>query len=180
MPSLLDFCMRTNNTPFYHMFHSRSHYNHLLILVLCTWVPLITSYIIGRSFPQNETDPNLCDSLETSMFLHILGMASLFLLLIISRVYILIMGLAKNRKVRDSAIQRFNQILWVETVTFFIATVFFLMKSKLAGIVVESAWEAMNARRFGIFVVVPLIDVVVCALIPPTAPKLEKVFEKIT
>ena len=171
--------MRTNNTPFYHMFHSRSHYNHLLILVLCTWVPLITSYIFGRSFPQNETDPTICDSLETSMFLCIVCISVLFFLQVVSRLYIVIMGLARNRKVRDSAIQRFNRILWVETVAFSLAFCFYHIKYKVAGIVLGNAWEAMNARRFWISVTVKVIDVLLCALIPPTAPKLEKVFKKV-
>ena len=39
LPSLLDFCIRTIETPFYVQFHARSPYNLLLTIVLCTWVP---------------------------------------------------------------------------------------------------------------------------------------------
>ena len=161
------------------MFHSRSPYNHLLILVLCTWVALITSYTIGGAFPQNETDPTLCDSLQFHVFFNVMGVVVFFLLLVVSRLYIIVIGIARNKHVRDSVIQRFNQILWIQQIGFFIALTYFIMKRHVGGFVLVNAWEEVNARRFADSLVGTLIDALACALIPPTAPKLERVFKKV-
>ena len=161
------------------MFHSRSPYNHLFIIVLCTWVPLITSYVIGGAFPQNETNPTLCDSLEFDVFFNAMGFSVVFFILVVSRLYIIFIGIARNKHLRDSVIQRFNQILWIQQIFFFIALTYFIMKPHVEGFAVEDAWEQRNARRFVVSVGGTLVDVLICALIPPTAPKLERVFKKI-
>ena len=57
VPSILDCALRTNDTPFYEQYHSRSPYNHLLMIVLCTWTPFFHIWLFNQEYFANEFEP---------------------------------------------------------------------------------------------------------------------------
>ena len=51
-PSILDCAIRVNYHLFYEQFHSVSSYTHLLMIVMCTWAPWLTTVAIKDYFHQ--------------------------------------------------------------------------------------------------------------------------------
>ena len=92
LPSMLDFCMRMFNPLFYEMHHARSPYNLLFIIVLCTWIPFLSTCVTSQSFYQNADNFTRCDSLKIPIFFNVIGRVALFFLIIFSRLFIIILG----------------------------------------------------------------------------------------
>ena len=170
-PCVLDCAIRTNDTPFYEQFHSVSPYTHLLMIVLCTWVPLFATISLSAYFPQNELNSNICEFVadtETPSFFF-LSLRSLFLLFVVwSYVYTIAIIIFRNKNIPNSTIKHFNRVLLVRMLVLLL-----LIAITLVSMRYSDPSLAVIEARFGLgCLFYTLGDVIAALLLPPWKPSI--------
>ena len=110
LPATLDGAMRTENFPFYKQFHTRSIYNNLFIIVLCTWVPLLFAVANWSTFPQNITQRTVCDHLGIPAFASIILSVGSCCITAFLNVYTLGLIKSKNKNHGNPVIKRLRGV----------------------------------------------------------------------
>ena len=169
-PSVLDCAIRTNDTPFYEQFHSQSPYTHLLMIVLCTWVPLISTLTLKQNYPENPLDARICDSVssESITFTHAAIRAVFLALIVMSYVYMIVIIIYRNRSVPNSVIKHFNRILLARI--FVLCTMLIVKAIVINSSKTGATWENVEFL-FGLLCCFNTVgDVIAALLLPPMRP----------
>ena len=111
-PSVLDCTIRTNDTPFYEQFHSVSPYTHLLMIVMCTWVPFLSTLSVKSYYPQNALDPTRCDVIVVSPPFWMFMLRGIVMLAIACcYLYTIVIIIYRNERIPRAIIRHLNHIM---------------------------------------------------------------------
>ena len=175
--SMLDCAVRTNDTPFYEQFHSISPYTYMLIIVLCTWVPLFTAMVASNQFPHSEVDPNTCLVQPPSTNFHFyMFRASLVFGFWALQLYTIINILVRNRNIRNSTVKELNRIS-LARLSFLFVLLFALLMYSNRNPAFDWKYTEKIALRFTFLYTFG--DMLVLILLPHRYCVVDKIFIKI-
>ena len=174
LPSLLDCSIRTNDPSFYELFHSRSPYNLLLMIVLCTWVPLLISFHFVDFYPQDPLISTFCNTVQSIGFLP-RGITSLvFIIISVSHLYFVSLIIIKNRSLLNPVSKRLNQVTLLRQLVFLSLTAISFMSQWMT-----SFWEKWKTMEC-LFALVLLQQTIADACLVMFIPPARAIFKKIS
>ena len=89
------------------------------MIVLCTWVPFLAANTAWAQFPQNEADPEVCDSRDAGF--RTSSVKVVILLVVTStHIYNILLIFIENRNIRNEVIREHSQLLLLRLVGLFI------------------------------------------------------------
>ena len=166
LPSLLDCSIRTNDPSFYELFHSRSPYNLLLMIVLCTWVPLLISFNLVAFYPQDPIFQNICNAIQNIGFFA-RGITSLvFATITVSHLYFVSVIIIRNKKLANPVSKRLNQVTLMRQLVFLFLVLIALMSQSMTSF--WGSWKTVECLFALVLLQQTIADACLVMFIPPT------------